>query len=146
MHTRPRIPEPVVSTTPYLLMCIDRGRHFTGLYQHVLQNVEDDTQLFQFLRDHVSQHRGIGSWFTFRSVAAISLTRVCLSQISLSLLTISSSKQTTANLLKSIATRKFATKTACAFPHTNGSRATNMIVRHHQPSNQPKFPSSAQTV
>ncbi|RSL41082.1 hypothetical protein CEP53_012974 [Fusarium sp. AF-6] len=75
MHTLPRIPEPVANTTPYLLMCIDRGRHFTGLYQHVLQNVEDDTQLFQFLRDNVSRHRGISSWLTFRSVNAISLTR-----------------------------------------------------------------------
>ncbi|RSM03752.1 hypothetical protein CDV31_010371 [Fusarium ambrosium] len=77
MHTRSQIPEPVVNTSPYLLMCIDRGRHFTGLYQHVLQNVEDDTQLFQFLRDNVSRHRGISSWLTFRSVNAISLTRVC---------------------------------------------------------------------
>ncbi|RSM10045.1 hypothetical protein CEP52_003761 [Fusarium oligoseptatum] len=75
MHTRSEIPEPVVNTSPYLLMCIDRGRHFTGLYQHVLQSVEDDTQLFQFLRDNVSRHRGISSWLTFRSVNAISLTR-----------------------------------------------------------------------
>ncbi|KAJ3457769.1 hypothetical protein MRS44_014910 [Fusarium solani] len=131
MHTHPRISQPVVSTTPYLLMCIDRGRYFTGLYQHVLQNVEDDTQLFQFLRDNVSQHRGISSWLTFRSVSAISLTRF----------EADNSKFAEVHRHKEI-----CDKDCVCIPQPKESKMTNTTVRHRQPSNQPKFPSSVQTV
>ncbi|KAF5000625.1 hypothetical protein FDECE_11162 [Fusarium decemcellulare] len=70
-----RTQQPADETALYLLMCIDRGRHFTGLYQNVLRNVENDFQLFQFLREQSFQNRGIRPWLTFRTVQAVSLAR-----------------------------------------------------------------------
>ncbi|KAF4460754.1 kinesin light chain [Fusarium albosuccineum] len=71
-----RTQQPADETALYLLMCIDRGRHFTGLHQNVLQNVENDFQLFQFMREQSLQNRGFRPWLTFRTVQAVSLARV----------------------------------------------------------------------
>ncbi|KAJ3545452.1 hypothetical protein NM208_g2500 [Fusarium decemcellulare] len=74
-HVNMQAPQPTGDTALHLLMCIDRGRHFTRLYQNLLQNVENDFKLFHFMREQAFQHQGIRPWLTFRSVTAVSLAR-----------------------------------------------------------------------
>jgi hypothetical protein len=61
---------------PHLLLCIDQGRSATPLFQERLGYVSTDRQLFSFLRSEYFRHWNARPWFTLRSIATISLTRV----------------------------------------------------------------------
>lgn len=69
---------PEARNRKYLLMCIDKGQTFTGLYQPPLSDIDDDKQLCLFLRDEYYKHRKTPSWFTMRDVKSLSLCRVCI--------------------------------------------------------------------
>jgi hypothetical protein len=62
---------------PYLLLCIDQGALASPLFQERLGYVSTDRQLFAFLRSEYFRRWNVRPWFTLRSIAAISLTRVC---------------------------------------------------------------------
>jgi len=56
-----------------LLLCVDDGRAKTTLEQEVLQNINDDRELFTYLRKQYYRKR---DWFSLRSVGALSLAQV----------------------------------------------------------------------
>lgn len=60
-----------------LLLCIDKGDTETPLHQKNLDQVSTDRELFEFLRSQYFGYRKIQSWFTFRTIHQLSLTRVC---------------------------------------------------------------------
>jgi hypothetical protein len=60
----------------YLLLCVDEGSG-RPLYQEQLQSVATDLELFNFLRSKYFDGRRVKDWFTLRSVATLSLSRVC---------------------------------------------------------------------
>ncbi|KAF4442470.1 carbohydrate-binding module family 21 [Fusarium austroafricanum] len=80
-HLEPQRPQPTNGTSQHLLMCIDRGRHFTELQQHVLMNVSNDFQLMHFMREKSGRPARFRHWFTFKSVEAVSLTRLTTSSL-----------------------------------------------------------------
>ena len=56
-----------------LLLCVDDRRAKTTLEQEVLQNINDDRELFIHLRNQYYKKR---DWFSLRSVGALSLAQV----------------------------------------------------------------------
>ncbi|KAM0420971.1 hypothetical protein ACHAPT_011214 [Fusarium lateritium] len=59
----------------HLLLCIDKGEPLTRLHQECLYGINEDKQLFSFLRDQYLKHRKLSSWFSLRSVKSVSLAR-----------------------------------------------------------------------
>ena len=57
-----------------LLLCVADGRAKTTLKQEVLQNINDDRELFIYVRKQYFTKR---NWFALRSVGAVSLAQVC---------------------------------------------------------------------
>jgi hypothetical protein len=57
----------------HLLLCVDDGRAQTTLKHEVLQNINDDRELFNHLRKQYFIKR---SWFTLRSIGAVALAQV----------------------------------------------------------------------
>jgi hypothetical protein len=60
-----------------LLLCVDDGRAKTTLKQEVLQNINDDRELFTHLRKEYFMKT---SWFTLRSIGALTLAQVCFQE------------------------------------------------------------------
>jgi hypothetical protein len=58
-----------------LLLCVEDRRARTTLKQEVLQNINDDRELFTYLRNQYFMKR---SWFALRSVGVLSLAQVGL--------------------------------------------------------------------
>lgn len=52
-----------------LLMSIDEGTKYTGLHERQLGSIENDQQLFAFLRRKYYEHKAMTPFFTVRSVA-----------------------------------------------------------------------------
>ena len=58
---------------PRLLLCVDDGRAKTTLQQEMLQNINDDRELFTHLRNQYFSKR---NWFALRSIGALTLAQV----------------------------------------------------------------------
>lgn len=69
-------PQSSAKVGQHLLLCIDKGEHWTGLHQERLDHVENDYDVFQLLQQQYFRRKDWASWITMRCVKRLSLARV----------------------------------------------------------------------
>jgi hypothetical protein len=67
---------PVIHSFLYVLLCVDEGSA-RPLHQEKLKDTTTDRELFVSLRSKYYDKERLKHWFTLRSVASLSLSRVC---------------------------------------------------------------------
>jgi hypothetical protein len=70
-------PPPVTHSFLYVLLCVDEGSA-RPLHQEKLKDTTTDRELFVSLRSKYYEGEQFKHWFTLRSVAGLSLSRVCI--------------------------------------------------------------------